>query len=282
MINQAEIKTVFVGDVAFNTDITPHGTRTSIGGAAYYCAAGAIAAAHTIDQLKAVGIVATVGDDFDLDPLAQENIDLRGTSVISGGKTCEFTLTQHLDNSREFEARRNVADPINTQTFPSDYEGAKHIHLATSLPQNYQIWQTYLRDRTHAIISADAFEAFALEFPELSIIALNNADLIFINEAEANILSKSGQLRTNVPWVFKHGRDGAEYIDGSKLIRVRAPKVRAVENTGAGDVLAGAFLNLLSHGYDTEHALTIAVGIASDSVTQFGVEHLLKKPLSQR
>jgi len=39
-----EGRAVFVGDIAFNKDITPQADKTSIGAAAYYCAVGAVAA----------------------------------------------------------------------------------------------------------------------------------------------------------------------------------------------------------------------------------------------
>lgn len=100
------------------------------------------------------------------------------------------------------------------------------------------------------------------------------ADIIFINEAEANILAQKGTLRTDIPWILKYGAEGTSYLKGSNEIKVSAPKVTAVETTGAGDILAGAFLALLSYDYEVEHALTIAVDLASQSITQFGVEHL--------
>jgi len=270
-----EIKTVFIGDIAFNTDITPTKEQTSIGGAAYYSSVGAISAHREISKNPGVGIVAPVGDDFDISYLLNKNINSQGVLVIQGGKTCRFILTQHSDNTREFSAKRFVAEQVNSAIFPQSYFSAKYIHLSTSLPQNYVAWIEFLSCKTNAIISADAFETFALQFPQESISALNMSDLIFINEAEANILEKHGTVRTDIPWVLKKGRGGATYIHGTKEINVKAAKVNAIETTGAGDVLAGAFLALLSNGYEIEQALTTAVNIASLSVTQFGVEHLI-------
>lgn len=274
-----EIKTVFVGDIAFNTDITPNKQQTSIGGAAYYCAVGAIAA-HTREGVKQrnIGIVAPVGGDFDLHFLIEKDLNIEGVSIIPDGKTCQFVLTQHPDNTRDFKAERGVAEKIDTSRFPLSYATAEYVHLATSLPQNYLVWMKYLEGMTKAKISADAFETFARQFPHVTIEALNKADIIFLNDEEANILAKKGSLRTDVPWVLKHGSAGASYLIQSKEIKVSAPKSKTVETTGAGDTLAGAFLSLLAQGYEIEHALTIAVTIASHSITQFGVEHLAKKP----
>lgn len=275
MIANNEINTVFIGDIAFNTDITPSRTQTSVGGAAYYSAVGAISASRLGHSRTTVGVVAPVGEDFDMEYLLSRKIDVQGVPVIRGGKTCRFVLTQHEDNTREFSAERFVAERVNTELFPSSYSHARHIHLATSLPQNYIAWMEFLSDKTSAVISADAFEAFALQFPQETIAALNMSSMIFINEAEWNILEKHGTLRTDIPWVLKKGAGGASYLDGNKEVNVKAKKVNAIETTGAGDVLAGAFLTLLSNEYDPEQALTHAVNIASLSVTQFGVEHLI-------
>jgi len=48
--------------------------------------------------------------------------------------------------------------------------------------------------------------------------------------------------------------------------------VPVVDTTGAGDVLAGAFLALRSVGVDVRAALRHAVAIASASVVDFGVD----------
>ncbi|MFH1967200.1 MAG: PfkB family carbohydrate kinase [Patescibacteria group bacterium] len=250
MIHETEIRTIFVGDIAFNRDVTPNRERTSIGGAAYYSAVGAIAA-HRIEGLDStVGIVSTVGGDFDVGNLLKKGVDIQGVSQISNERTCRFTIIQHEDNTREFEAERFVAENVDTNIFPMSYLSAKYIHLATSLPHNYLIWLKFLNTKTGAIISADAFEPFASQYPQLMITVLNMTKLIFINEAEVNILSKKGTLRTDIPWVFKSGVKGASYIEGTNKTTVSAPKVCVVETTGAGDVLAGAFLALLSHNFD--------------------------------
>lgn len=270
-----EIKTVFIGDIAFNTDITPAGTRTSIGGAAYYSAVGATAAMELIREKPRTGVVAPVGGDFDISYLLEKGIDIAGVPIIPDDKTCHFILTQHPDNTRDFLAERNVASLVNPNIFPKKYASARHIHLATSLPQNYITWINSLMGKTSALISSDAFEAFAIEYPQETIQALNMSHMIFINEAEANILERHGTIRTDVPWILKKGAGGASYISESKEIRVPTKRVDAIETTGAGDVLAGAFLALLAEDYQPEQALKCATNIASLSVTQFGVEHLL-------
>ena len=69
------------------------------------------------------------------------------------------------------------------------------------------------------------------------------------------------------------GSEGAVIItsDG-KLIRVSAPKVNAVDTTGAGDAFVGTFAFALASGKSPENAMNLGVKVASMSVTRKGAQ----------
>ena len=129
-------------------------------------------------------------------------------------------------------------------------------------------------------LSADVFEPFVRQFPEATRRVVRVADVVFMNEEEAALLRATEQ-----PWppgdvVLKRGAAGAAYYHGSPApaspispICAPAPPTRAVETTGAGDLLAGAFLALRMRGVSPGRALDAAVRVASASVTDFGVDH---------
>lgn len=267
-----EIDLAVVGDLAFNHDVTPVGERTSVGGAAYYSAVGA---AVFSDR---VGVVARIGEDFDTSFLTRKRIDTEGVGIDPFAPTCRFILIQHPDNTREFSAERGAATVIDTSSFPDRYLTASYIHLATSLPEHYITWIRALRSKTDATISVDTFESFIREDPARSIEAIELSDLLFINEDEAGVLAGLGGVKTRVPWVLKKGAGGVEYIeDGAVRYSIPAPRVRVTDTTGAGDVLAGAFLAQRAQGVTIPEALERAVRTASASVTDFGVEHVSRK-----
>jgi ribokinase len=59
------------------------------------------------------------------------------------------------------------------------------------------------------------------------------------------------------------GAEGAMLRIGGDIHIAPAPRIEALDTTGAGDVLAGVFCALLSSGMDPARALRVAVGAAS-------------------
>lgn len=261
-----EIDLAIVGDVAWNQDITPKRTAKSPGGAAYYSAVGA---AHFS---RDVGVVAKIGQDFDLNLLRRRGIDTTGVFVVPGGQTCEFVITQFRDNSRTFQANRGVSETVDTEIFPSSYLSARYVHLPTQLPEHSLAWLDFLK--SHNSVSVDSFEAFVKQSPGLTLEMFRRASLIFTNETEIQAIRQFGEATVDKPMILKKGGRGACYIDSDETIMVSAPNVKSVETTGAGDVLAGAFLALRAQGVPIRSALEQAVQTASLSVTEFGVEHI--------
>ena len=264
-----EMDVSIIGDISWNHDVTPIKDKTSVGGAAYYSAVGAACFSDNI------GIVARVGGDFDLACLTQKKINIEGIKVISDGKTCRFEVIQHQDGSREFEAYRGVAGIVDTSIFPNDYFSSKFIHLSTQQPDHAITWLNILSDNKN--VSVDSFELFVKEFPDLTRQMFQKADTIFTNETEWQVMQQFGDDFINKPIIIKRGKDGAVYKSKGEIFIIPAPKVSAVDFSGAGDVLAGAFLALRAQGISIEIALKKAVDLASYSVTEFGVEHIFLK-----
>lgn len=268
------IELAIIGDIAWNHDITPFGQRTSPGGAAYYSSVGAARFSEN------VGVVARVGEDFDLSFLTRRKIDIKGIRVVAGEPTCRFILTQHADNTRGFEAIRGVAGIVQTNFFPDRYLMARYIHLPTQLPQHSLTWLDFLDG--HQGVSVDSFEAFVRQWPDLTREMFRRANMIFTNEEEWKTLSMFGVEFKEKPIIIKRGKDGITYKNGSETITIAAPSVTTVETTGAGDIFAGAFLAQRAKDIPLTIALKNAVKTASLSVSEFGVEHVPTKESMSR
>lgn len=118
-------------------------------------------------------------------------------------------------------------------------------------------------------------------YQEISPELLELCDWIIPNETEFRELS--GQLPTSdeILKSFRPGKNsivtlgsqGAVYIspDG-QLTKVSAPKVTAVDTTGAGDAFVGAFACSLASGSDPVSAMTLGIKVASFSVTRKGAQ----------
>jgi ribokinase len=110
---------------------------------------------------------------------------------------------------------------------------------------------------------------------------LELTDWIIPNETEFKELHGQAPTSDEVLRSFRPGKnsivtlgsEGAVLItsDG-KLIRVSAPKVSAVDTTGAGDAFVGTFAFALASGKSPEDAMNLGVKAASMSVTRKGAQ----------
>lgn len=129
----------------------------------------------------------------------------------------------------------------------------------------------FLRDQgCRAQISVDMFEPFVAAEPDTCRQVCFRADLIFLNEAEYDGLYR-GRVQPPVPTLIKHGPAGAEFVTDGARHHATAPPVDEVDSIGAGEILVGVFLALRALGLAEDGALRYAVGVATRSVTEFGV-----------
>jgi|UniRef100_UPI004049F43B ribokinase len=118
-------------------------------------------------------------------------------------------------------------------------------------------------------------------FQPLSRELLEVTDWIIPNETEFNELHGQAPTSDEVLKAFRPGKnsivtlgsEGAVLItsDGN-LTRVSAPKVNAVDTTGAGDAFVGVFAFGLASGKSPEDAMKLGIKVASMSVTRKGAQ----------
>ena len=110
---------------------------------------------------------------------------------------------------------------------------------------------------------------------------LEVTDWIIPNETEFKELHGQAPTSDDVLKSFRPGKnsivtlgsEGAVLItaDGN-LSRVGAPKVNAVDTTGAGDAFVGVFAFALASGKNPEDAMKLGIRVASMSVTRKGAQ----------
>jgi ribokinase len=106
--------------------------------------------------------------------------------------------------------------------------------------------------------------------------------LLVLNEGEAQALTGTGGTedaedaarslasRTRAPVVITLGASGALVVEGAELLRLPAPRLAAVDSTGAGDAFAGALAAELARGASLVEGVHFAVGAAALSVGAAG------------
>ena len=240
---------------------------TAAGGSGYAAAASAGALIG-----RRAGLVATVGQDFDLGPLRSRPVDLDGITELPG-PSAKLWVRQYDDGSRSFSAELGVAEVVRTGTFPARYLDACFIHLGTAPPDQQLTWLEYLHERgCRALISADMFGHYVATYPTASREVCDGVDLIFMTQAEYDGLYGDAQLPgPKAPLIVKRGPSGARLIVDGHPQEVEAPVPQLVDTTGGGEVLAGVFLALRADGLPERLALKYAVRAAASSAADYGV-----------
>jgi len=118
-------------------------------------------------------------------------------------------------------------------------------------------------------------------YEEISAELLTLCDWIIPNETEFRELHGELPTSDDVLKSFRQGKNsivtlgsqGAVYISAEgQLTKVSAPKVTAVDTTGAGDAFVGTFAYSLASGKDPVTAMTLGIKVASLSVTRKGAQ----------
>ena len=91
-----------------------------------------------------------------------------------------------------------------------------------------------------------------------------------LNVTDENILEFSKSIPCNL--IVSHGEKGVLYVEDDEIIKFKAPKVDAVDTTGAGDAFVGSFVYALSKDLKVKDAINLAIDKASLSVTKRGTQ----------
>ena len=221
------VEMVVVGHVGLATVQTPDDKRTSPGGSGYAVAASAAALIG-----GRVGLVAQVGRDFELTtPLRHLGVNLDGVTELPG-TSAKLRIDQFDDGTCSFSSELGVAATVRLDSFPASYLHAAYIHLGTAPPEQQLTWLQFLHDRgCTAQISADMFEHYVAKKPDASREVCDNANLIFMNEAEYDGLYGHGQgPAPKAPMILKRGSAGASLCADGLTRDVSAPEAHVVRS----------------------------------------------------
>ena len=90
-----------------------------------------------------------------------------------------------------------------------------------------------------------------------------------------NLINYSESIKSNL--IVTLGEKGASYIENGVVKKVDAPKVKAIDTTGAGDAFVGAFSYAIASDFTIEDSIKLGIERASDSVTKPGTQSSYSK-----
>ena len=91
-----------------------------------------------------------------------------------------------------------------------------------------------------------------------------------LDMTDENILEFSKTIPCNL--LVTRGEQGVLYVEDDEIIKFKAPKVDAIDTTGAGDAFVGSFVYGLSKDLKVNDAINLAIDKASLSVTKRGTQ----------
>jgi sugar/nucleoside kinase (ribokinase family) len=97
--------------------------------------------------------------------------------------------------------------------------------------------------------------------------AVNGVDILLPNEEEFELLTTQ---TAHITIVTKGSKGVDLYIEGIKTNSFDAPKVEAIDPTGAGDAFAGSLIAYLAQGEELNQAIAKATTTAASAVTTIG------------
>lgn len=237
-----------------------------LGGAALHVA---LAAAHAGLPAAPVTVIGADLEWITQDPRLAA-LDLRNVEIVPG-RSCEFRLTYG-----------SHGDLTGTE---ASYGAAEHLTgHALSVIGAHSACHVCCRQPLDTPLVLDRLVAegtpFSIDFHLASASvtmpavqpALALARTVFVNAAEFAVLAHITDPATLGRVVISDGPHPAVVLrHGRVASSAMPPAVRAVEVTGAGDTLAGAFLAASARGLDDAAALTAAVSAATESVCRPGL-----------
>jgi sugar/nucleoside kinase (ribokinase family) len=221
-------------------------------------------------------LIANAGDDEIGRRLVAElrAAGVRVPAPASAGRPTGAIAVLVGEAGRHSFARQRGADLTAEQIDPAWLEGARLLHVSGHALYREPLAGCVRRcvevvRAQGALISIDLASPAGLRAlgPErlVAVLGVVSPDLLFATEAEAAELPDPIEALARVA-VMKLGARGCR-VHGR---RVPAPKVRAVDSTGAGDAFAAAFCVAYLDGATPLEAAGRAVLVAAGAVTRLG------------
>ncbi len=234
-----------------------------------------------------VYMVNTLGDDVfgdtTLNNFKEQGIDTTYVARVSGASGVAPIWVEPNGTNRIIcvPGANNTMTAAQAESAISALSKAKVVIGQLEIPQTVTI-AAFRKAREFGITTILNPAPFAPLSAEL--VALS--DWIIPNETEFAGLNPDGNLPENDEEILKVakalgcrfvvtlGEKGAAFTDKdhSKVARVSAPKVNAIDTTGAGDSFVGSFAFGLATGFEIEKAVKLGCACASDSVTKLGTQ----------
>lgn len=289
------IKLCVAGTVAYDSIETPFGKAESVlGGSALHFT-------NAASFFTDVGMVATVGHDFDMDGISflkDRSVDLSGIEV-DHGKTFrwEGRYGYDLNQAITLKTELNVIETFRPKV-PEDYRNAEFLFLANIDPELQLHVINHIKKPIALVLDtmdfwiANKFDALMEVIRRVDMLVINEAELREISK-EHNLLKGARKLIEMGPTciIAKRGEYGVFMMNRDEVFLAPAfPLEDVFDPTGAGDTFAGGFMGYLANvgeatAETVKQAIIMGTVMASFNVEDFSINRIRKltmKEIKQR
>ncbi len=277
-----------VGSLAYDSIQSPEGqVDKSLGGAANFFSV----AAHHYSPVRVVGVVGEDYSDGDLQVLkSRKNIDVQGIQKVAGGKTFHWKgkYEGDLSEAQTLKTELNVFEHFNPE-IPTSYRTSSHVFLANIDP----VLQLKVLEQVQQpkLVAADTMNFWITSKRDIVQKLISKIDILFVNEGEAKLLTKTTNAIAASEELLKMGLKGVFIKRGEYGVVVRMadgiailpayPVPRVFDPTGAGDSFAGACFGYLCQKGTFDFATLKKAAVhgtvmASFTVEKFGLGRLME------
>lgn len=149
------------------------------------------------------------------------------------------------------------------------YYNAKYIHIATNFPKVQEQFIDEIRKHSNAIISIDTHEAYMEKEADYIKKIFDKVDIAFIDKEYTELLNCKAPIK-----IIKNGKNGCMYNSKNLNFESKTNESKVIDKTGAGDVVTGVFLAMMSITNNPKKSLDKAVEVATISIKDYGVDFL--------
>lgn len=278
------IKLLVAGTVAYDSIETPFGKADNVlGGSALHFT-------NAASFFTDVGIVATVGSDFDMEGISflkDRSVDMSGIEV-DHGKTFrwEGRYGYDLNQAITLKTELNVIETFKPKV-PQDYRNAEFLFLANIDPE-LQLHVIGQVDKPVALV-LDTMNFWIENKYDALMEVIRRVDMLVINEAELREITKEHNLvkgaRALIELgptcvVVKRGEYGVFMMNRDEVFLAPAyPLEDVFDPTGAGDTFAGGFMGYLANvgeatSETVKQAIIMGTVMASFNVEDFSINRI--------
>lgn len=278
------IKLLVAGTVAYDSIETPFGKAENVlGGSALHFT-------NAASFFTDVGIVATVGSDFDMKGISfleERNVDMSGIEVDQG-KTFrwEGKYGYDLNQAITLKTELNVIETFKPKV-PESYREAEFLFLANIDPelQLHVIGQV----KKPVALVLDTMNFWIENKLDQLMEVIRRVDMLVINEAELREITKEHNLVKGARKLIelgpsciiaKRGEYGVFMMNRDEVFLAPAfPLEDVFDPTGAGDTFAGGFMGYLANvgeatSETVKQAIIMGTVMASFNVEDFSINRI--------